>query len=242
MTRRAAVARSRASRAAAETEEDKKRKVLERSVFAALSDEGLREVLRRARFVEVQRKERFPLRDEGAMYVVASGRVRVALPQEEDREITLDYYGPHDLVGETTLVDGAAPAEAVAADRVEALKVPAALVKRMLGREVRFASKMAALMGARRVDLEQRIVALLTRPVESRVAEFLLEAADRYGVPDPRGTLIGVKFTHVEIASYVGSTRETVTLILGEFKRKKLVAFDHRRVVVLNRGGLNKRV
>jgi CRP/FNR family transcriptional regulator, cyclic AMP receptor protein len=44
--------------------------------------------------------------------------------------------------------------------------------------------------------------------------------------------LIGVKYTHQEIADYVGSTRETVTLTLGELRRKNLVLFDHRRIVV----------
>jgi CRP-like cAMP-binding protein len=30
----------------------------------------------------------------------------------------------------------------------------------------------------------------------------------------------------------VGSTRETVTLTLGELKRRDLLVFDHRRIVV----------
>jgi CRP-like cAMP-binding protein len=72
----------------------------------------------------------------------------------------------------------------------------------------------------------------LTRPVESRVADFVLEIASRHGVPDARGTLVATKYTHHEMASYVGSTRETVTLILGELKRRGLIDIDRRRVVV----------
>ena len=64
------------------------------------------------------------------------------------------------------------------------------------------------------------------------LAHDLLDAANRYGVPDSRGVLIGIKYTHQEIADYVGSTRETVTLTLGELKRRNLVLFDHRRIVV----------
>jgi CRP-like cAMP-binding protein len=51
-----------------------------------------------------------------------------------------------------------------------------------------------------------------------------------------------VKFTHQEIASYVGSTRETVTLVLGAFKRSGVITTDHRRVVIRDIAGLRKRV
>ncbi|MBT8465593.1 MAG: helix-turn-helix domain-containing protein, partial [Deltaproteobacteria bacterium] len=47
---------------------------------------------------------------------------------------------------------------------------------------------------------------------------------------------------HQEIASYVGSTRETVTLVLGAFKRAGLIDTDHRRVVIRDIAGLRKRV
>ena len=41
-----------------------------------------------------------------------------------------------------------------------------------------------------------------------------------------------------EIADYVGSTRETVTLTLGELKRRGMILFEHRRVVVVEPASL----
>jgi CRP-like cAMP-binding protein len=70
----------------------------------------------------------------------------------------------------------------------------------------------------------------------------LLDAAQRHGIPDSRGLLIGVKYTHQEIADYVGSTRETVTLTLGELKRRDLLLFDHRRIVVRDPDALSRAV
>ena len=87
----------------------------------------------------------------------------------------------------------------------------------------------------RRLEAERRVESLLSRSVESRVAEFLLEAAERHGIPETRGVLIGVRYTHQEIADYVGSTRETVTLTLGEMRRQELLCFDHRRIVIMRR-------
>ena len=39
----------------------------------------------------------------------------------------------------------------------------------------------------------------------------------------------------------IGSTRETVTLTLGELRRKGIIEVDRRRIVVLDREGLKTR-
>ena len=79
------------------------------------------------------------------------------------------------------------------------------------------------------------------RTVEARVADFVAQAAERHGIPESRGVLIGEKFTHIEIAEYVGATRETVTLVLGVLKRDGIIDTDHRRIVVRDAAGLRQR-
>jgi len=65
--------------------------------------------------------------------------------------------------------------------------------------------------------------------------------AAAYGVPDSRGVLISQRFTHLDIANYIGSTRETVTLVLGEFKRSGIIEFDSRRLVIRDRDRLYRK-
>lgn len=219
--------------------------ILGRCEVLADASDAAREILARAaRRVEVERRD--ALFEQGSpaadLLVLASGRIRLLRRGKGDREITLGYRSAGEVAGETGWVDGIHHAEGVAVDRVEALRIPRAALEEVLVREPRIAIAFFALIGRRVRELEQRMEALLTRAVESRVAEFLLDAAGRHGVPDPRGRLIGVKFTHQEIASYVGSTRETVTLILGELKRRGLIGTDHRRVIVRDQDELSKLV
>jgi len=84
-------------------------------------------------------------------------------------------------------------------------------------------------------------VAILFRNVEGRLVEFLLDAADRWGVPTPKGTLISAPITHLEIAQTIGSTRETVTLTLGALRRQGLLDVAGRRLIVTDRAGLSAR-
>jgi CRP/FNR family cyclic AMP-dependent transcriptional regulator len=44
--------------------------------------------------------------------------------------------------------------------------------------------------------------------------------------------------THQELANVIGSTRETTTLILNDFKRRGLIDFLGRKILITNRAGL----
>ena len=48
------------------------------------------------------------------------------------------------------------------------------------------------------------------------------------------------KMTHQELANVIGSTRETTTLILNDFKRQGLIDFLGRKILITNRAGLEE--
>ncbi len=192
--------------------------------------------------VRVARKRPLYVQDTtaSAVFVVSSGRVRVSRASAE-RSLTVAYRSAGDVVGETAVLgDGVYHDAATATESVEAVAVPIEALRQLMAVEATIAERMLQIMVQRRIEAERRMEGLLVRSVESRVAGFLLDAAQRHGVPDSRGTLIGVKYTHQEIGDYVGSTRETVTLTLGELKRRGLVSFDHRRIVIENLDGLGR--
>lgn len=192
--------------------------------------------------VKLARKRQLYAQDTpaSAVFVIATGRVRVSR-EAADRTLTVAYRGPGELVGETGVLGGGVYHDAATAtEGTEAVAVPMDALKQLMSVEATFASRMLQLMVARRVEAERRIEGLLVRTVESRVAGFLTDAVRRHGIPESRGILIGVKYTHQEIGDYVGSTRETVTLTLGDLKRRGLVNFDHRRVLVVDLDGLQR--
>jgi len=90
----------------------------------------------------------------------------------------------------------------------------------------------------RRRELENTVEKLVFHDVNAKLGELLLQLADDYGVDDSRGTLVAVKITHQEMANLIGSTRETVSLTLSQFKRKKLIATEGRKIILTDREGL----
>ena len=87
-------------------------------------------------------------------------------------------------------------------------------------------------------EVEAKIEHLVFKDVNAKLAGLLIRLATEYGVDDARGTLVALKITHQEMANLIGSTRETVSLTLSQFKRKGLIQTDGRKVILADREGL----
>lgn len=146
------------------------------------------------------------------------------------------------MLGESTI--GGTPhytESATTMEEVEAVRIPSAVMATLIAADPALASAVMGLMLTRQREVEERIESMLFRNVEGRLAEFLLKAAERWGVPSPKGTLISAPITHLEIAQSIGSTRETVTLTLGALRREGLLDVAGRRLIVKDREALAAR-
>ncbi len=219
----------------------KKQRILEdAALFQGIAAEVMDELQSRSTLITAKRRERVIARVP-SLYIIGSGRVRLSRPADDQRDITVAYLGPGDVFGECRVVDRDDASDGVATEAVEALAIPLAAVDRLVETDTKFTRRLLTLMGRRRAVAERRVGSLLTQTVASRVVSFLLDAGERHGVRGPSG-LAGIKLTHQEIASYVGATRETVTLILGDLKRAGCVRTEHRRVVIVDRDELAAQV
>lgn len=176
-----------------------------------------------------------------ALTMLGRGRARV------EREvggalIPLGYRGAGELLGESCLGGRELRTErAVAMEEAEIVRLPIAIARELIAADPALGAAVLGLLLARQREVEDRIESLLFLNVEGRLAEFLLKAAERWGVPTPRGILISAPITHLEIAQVIGSTRETVTLTLGALRREGLLDVAGRRLIVRDREALAQR-
>lgn len=81
----------------------------------------------------------------------------------------------------------------------------------------------------------------LSHSVGEKLARLLLEwASDGEATKD--GIRIKVSLTHEEIAQLIGTSRETVTRVLSEFREKKFAQLRGSTLMIMNRPGLEKLV
>jgi len=187
-----------------------------------------------------------PLMSQGepatSIALIGMGRVRLMRTMSDTKTLSIGYRGAGDMLGEAALGGVTAHREgAVATEEVEALLVPLATMRTLIASDQALSAAIVSMLIERHSDTEDRLASMLFRNVEGRLAEFLLKAAARWGIPEPRGVLIAAPFTHQEMASMIGSTRETVTLTLGDLRKKGVIEIDRRRIVVLDRDALKSR-
>jgi CRP/FNR family transcriptional regulator, cyclic AMP receptor protein len=77
-----------------------------------------------------------------------------------------------------------------------------------------------------------RSSSFLNLGLHERVGLTLLELCSDFGIKDARGTLLGVSFSHTDIASLVGASRPRVTEHLAQFEREHFLIRDGRRLIV----------
>jgi len=83
---------------------------------------------------------------------------------------------------------------------------------------------------------EIRTLGLATSPAE-KLAKLLLSWE---GESDTASHTIRLTLTHEEIAEMIGTTRETVSRLFSDFKRKQLVEVKGSSLTIRNRDGLKK--
>jgi CRP/FNR family transcriptional regulator, cyclic AMP receptor protein len=173
------------------------------------------------------------------VHFLTSGRIKISKVTRDGKELTLAYRSEGDFFGEPCLLDGGPREEmAEAMDASTTMEVSREALDELLRTDGGAAYKFGRALITRRKDLETRVEQLIFKDVGAKLAELLLSLGQEHGVSDERGLVVGLKITHQEMANLIGSTRETVSLTLSQFKRKGLIQTDGRRVILADQEGL----
>jgi CRP/FNR family cyclic AMP-dependent transcriptional regulator len=79
---------------------------------------------------------------------------------------------------------------------------------------------------------------VLARSSSGKLARLLLSSCSTSVVPPSGEVHLRSVMTHEEMAQRIGSSRETVTRLLSELKKKRLIRLDGANLIIRNRSGL----
>jgi CRP/FNR family transcriptional regulator, cyclic AMP receptor protein len=75
----------------------------------------------------------------------------------------------------------------------------------------------------------------LSQTTSEKLARLLLDWCERGGEQTTKGIRLKVLLTHEEIAQMIGTTRETVTRLLSDFKKKKIIDVKGSSMFVISK-------
>jgi CRP/FNR family transcriptional regulator, cyclic AMP receptor protein len=162
------------------------------------------------------------------VYLVKRGNVRISRLTPDGKEVTVAILGPGDIFGEETLFEKG-PRTTVATTITQALLCTAKAddLFELLSKDPELALNVAKVVHDRLDDASATIEDLAYARVADRLLHLFERLAAEHGVTTDAGTRIDVRLTHADIASLIGSTRETVTVELQNLVREGKLRTDH---------------
>lgn len=212
--------------------------ILRESDFGERLSEELLGRLAATSFALDYRRRRFIYRSHDPadfLYVIARGRVkRCRIEEASEREAVIDILSAGSLFGESALfaADGKREKCAVAYENTRLLRIPVGDFKEGMAENRELYDYTFRLIGQRLSRAERLVANFALDAIPARLEKLLLEFSKRYGVAETDGVLIDISLPHREIASIVGSTRESVTVRLNAMRRDGIIDFVNRKILI----------
>jgi len=179
----------------------------------------------------------FPGDPAERVYFLLRGAVKLSRVYESGEEITVALLRENSVFGVLSLITGQRSDRfyhSVAFTPVELMSAPIEQAEQAFAENPDLARLMLKGLSSRILQTEMMIETLAHRDMGSRLVSFLLILCRDFGEPIPEGIRIDLKLSHQAIAEAIGSTRVTVTRLLGELREKDMISIHKKRITVHN--------
>ena len=212
------------------------RSVLEKvPLFSGLSDAAMERVLQATTRKSYDKDTTVVEENElgETMYMIFAGKVKVTNIGPDGKEVILSVLGPGEFFGEMSLLDR----EPRSANVVTMEKTEMILLRRkdfldILENNTELIAKLLSTISSRLRHANAQIRSLALLDVLGRIARLLLECARKDGRKLVDGSVVFRRPTHQEIASMVGTSRETVSRMIGDLSRDGYIKISGKDIII----------
>lgn len=178
------------------------------------------------------------------VFVICNGRIKLSASSADGKSLILRIAESGEVVGLPGTISGK-PYEvtAEALEPIQANFIPRNVFLKFLREHGEVAVRVAEMLSDIYHATYREVRYLgLSGSAGEKLARFILDLAAgnsktrEHGDPDR----IALTLTHDEIAQMLGSSRETVTRLFADFRRKRLIEVHGSTLIITNKAGLEK--
>ncbi len=204
-------------------------------VLEPLSKGDLEEFSRRVPDTHVERGRVYftPGDRSDALFMLKKGKVRIFKVTPEGWQFTLAVVGSGTIFGEMALTAQRmreAYAEAVEPSDICVLRHED--LEWLVRENPDVGLKMMHVLSERLRVCEERLEGIGFKEVSARLANLILQLAESEGIMTPEGPRIPTHYTHWQLATMIGTSRESVTRAFTRLQRRGAVLLKDRRIYV----------
>lgn len=170
-----------------------------------------------------------------SLYFISSGKVKLYKTNDDGKEFIVKVLGEGEFFGHADLLKGAPYSETAAAmEPVEVSLIPADDFFTLLHGNRDVSARLIKMLANDVLEQEEQLLNLAYNSIRKRVADALVDLHERYGnTPDT-----SISILRDDLASIVGTAKESVIRTLTDFKNEKLIRIDNGVITVLNKSKL----
>lgn len=215
---------------------------LDRSTIVTLTNEEQIAFRQFAKKIQVKAGQMIFEEEESPqfVYLIEVGAIKISRSSPLGEVVTVGIRQSGDVVGVAEVLRGmnrCCFAEAL--ETCELWKLDSQSFIKILYTNPGLAVKVTTALGTRLREAETTILNLVTLEVDRRLAKLLLELARKHSKPGEKGLKINIRLTQQELATMIGTSRQTVTTTLQKFKSEGLIESNKRNIEIINLVGLH---
>lgn len=173
------------------------------------------------------------------LYFIVKGQVKTYKRFKDGRELSSGLYHDGDFFGYESLCNGELYAEnAATLVASEIIQISKADFMEYLLNYQSVSKTFISLLSDSVKEKVAQMLQLAYSSVRKRVAEALLQVADKFG--DDHSDTCTIKISRDDLAALVGTASETVSRMLADFKEEKLVDKTGNAINILSKERLRK--
>lgn len=170
------------------------------------------------------------------LFLIRSGNVKVYKLSEDGKEKILRVFGPDDFFAELPLLDGGKyPASAETLSDCTLLCLSREDFLRTLSWNPEIMKKIYEIVGGRLRHFTTMVTDLTLKDASCRLAGFLLDMAEQKDPFSSKVIRFPMELTHQDIASLIGTARETVSRTLRQFQKEGMIEIKERYITILDK-------
>ena len=213
-----------------------------KSVFCDLNEETLTQ-LDSQKGCSLYKKGQF-IFNEGSyshgLYCVNSGKIKIVQTGETGKEHIIRLVKEGDIIGYSSLLSGERySCSAITLEESSVCFISKTFFFSLVTTNMNLAVKMIHLLINELKMTEQKLIGMAQKPVRERFAEAILFLKEVYGCGTDNNTL-NISLSREELASIVGTARETATRLLSEFKEDRIVEVNGKKIRITDNQKLIK--
>lgn len=169
-----------------------------------------------------------------AIHFVKSGKVKIFKTSEGGREIIINILSPGDIFAEVTLFQRNVnyPASVEVIEEGEIGFIRNRDLERLIAVNPQLAMDLLRAMTNKLKEVQQRIRELGSDDAIEKTIRILITLSKNHGSKTNDGIALCKNITRQDMASLVGTTRETMSRILSRLSKEGLIDINGRTIVI----------